>query len=537
MRVGVTLGAAVAVATVGIVVSNTSDDPAEQPAPLTQQQRRQAVVLAMIAEWAETHGLSGLSPASLTAIDPALAFEARRAQVQAAIAEAAVAEGLSGLSPASLSAATAVDETVDVTSHPVQAVGRRTDEVADAPARLGGESQLAPNVVTDWALIAQQAIVPGRFPGAQLAYAPLPVVAMYDAAVAIEGGYAPYAAAVSAPDGADETAAVATAAYRVLRTRLPGQASYLDARYESYLAGIPAGQPKADGIQVGEDVAAVVLARRAGDGLDAEVPYVQPAPGPGVFEPVAPTTPVGVFLQFVTPWTLSSPDQVRPDGPLPLSSHEYAEDFIETRDFGRVDSAVRSPAQTDIAYFWADNLYMQLNRTLTRLAVDRGLNVVETARLFAMGLTASADGIIACFDAKYHYMHWRPIHAIGRADTDGNPATEPDPTWTPLLVVPNHPEYPSAHGCGSTATYDTLHAYFGGDIPITIDSQYPNAVQRVRTYSRFNDITKEIDDARVYAGLHWRHSMRHGDQIGRTVAKHLLDNFFQPTPTQDDSPN
>jgi hypothetical protein len=211
-----------------------------------------------------------------------------------------------------------------------------------------------------------------------------------------------------------------------------------------------------------------------------------------------------------------------------VTSTDYAEDFAETRDFGRRDSVFRNAAQTDIAFFWADNSYMQLNWTFARLATDLGLNVIETARLFAMGHSAHADGIIACFDAKYRYMHWRPFHAIPRGDTDGNPATAPDPTWSPLINV-NHPEYPSAHGCGSTATYDSLRAYFGGDVQITIDSQQPNVVQRERTYGKFNDITKEIDDARVFAGLHWRHSMRHGDQVGRRVARHLINKFFRPT--------
>jgi hypothetical protein len=171
---------------------------------------------------------------------------------------------------------------------------------------------------------------------------------------------------------------------------------------------------------------------------------------------------------------------------------------------------------------------MQFVRTFARLAENHGLNVLETARLFAMGHSAAADGIIACFDAKYQYLHWRPSHAIQRADTDGNPATDADPTWTSLLVV-NHPEYPSAHGCTSTGAYDTLRAFFGGDVTITIDSDHPNAVQRYRTYDKFNDITKEIDDARVFAGLHWRHSMRHGNQIGRRVARHVVRNFFRPT--------
>jgi hypothetical protein len=174
-----------------------------------------------------------------------------------------------------------------------------------------------------------------------------------------------------------------------------------------------------------------------------------------------------------------------------------------------------------------------LRDTFQRAAIQYQLDVVETARLFAMGFTANADAMIGCFDAKYHYLFWRPRQAIRRADTDGNPATEPaDAAWEPFLPTPNHPEYPSAHTCVSYATYDALRAFFGGDTPITTETIMPvgTVSTPVRTYDKFNDIEKEIVDARVLGGIHFRHSNMHGAQLGRKVAKNMVKNFFQKLP-------
>ena len=399
----------------------------------------------------------------------------------------------------------------------------------------------APNVVTDWALIAQGTIAPTVLLPGQIAYSPLAPIAMYDAAVAIEGGYRPYTAPVTAPAGADLTAAVATAAFRVLHERFPSQQASLQTQYADYVANLPDGQAKTDGIAVGETVAWQLLAKRAGDGLEtctgacsSNPPYVQPPPGPGVFEPFpAGSTPLGASMRAVRPWTMSRADQFRPEGPSALISVEYADDWTETRDWGSSTSTLRSSYDDDTARFWQSQTYFQTRDTLHKAATQYQLNVVETARLFAMGFTAGADGIIGCFDAKYHYVSWRPRHAIWRADTDGNPLTEPaDTTWAPFVPTPNHPEYPAAHTCNSYATYDAMRAFFGGDTPITIETINPAGPVStpIRTYTKFNDIEKEIVDARVLGGMHFRHSCMHGAQLGRKVAKNMVKNFFQELP-------
>jgi hypothetical protein len=245
--------------------------------------------------------------------------------------------------------------------------------------------------------------------------------------------------------------------------------------------------------------------------------------------------PVDAKVSQIKPFTFDNPAQFRPDGPDPLTSRAYLEDFIETRDYGRSDSTFRTSSQTDVAYFWAEHSYVHWNRNLLKLAMDRHLGIRDSARFLAMVHTAAADAIIAGFEAKYFYGFWRPRTAIPRADSDGNRHTHPEASWTPLLTV-NHPEYPSAHGFWSTAVTDSVADFFGTNrVTWTIETckncipALPLLVETKRTYRNVNVLMREIDDARVWAGLHWRHSMRHGGQIGRQVARHVTKNFFLPT--------
>jgi len=382
------------------------------------------------------------------------------------------------------------------------------------------------NAVTDWSQIAQNAIVVGRTSTSSLVLETIVAVAVYDAVVAIEGGSEPFVASPVVTRPASTEAAVAAAARDVLVARVPGQAASVDAQYAAYLATIPDEPAKANGITVGQEVAAAILAWRAGDGFDNVVPYVQPPPGPGVFEPVAPTTPLEVKLTQVRPFTYSSNSEFRPDGPNPLTSTEYAEDFNEVKIYGKADSSVRTPEQTEIVRFWTEAGATQQPRTLRALAAERGLGLAETARVFALVHVASADALLACFDAKYHFLFWRPIHAMQRADSDDNPATESDPTWRALLTV-NHPEYPSAHACGTTALTEALAAFFGTDkVAFAMSSTVTGTT---RYYDRLSDVVKEVNDARVWGGLHFRNSMMEGAWIGKKVARHVVSDFFQPT--------
>jgi hypothetical protein len=382
--------------------------------------------------------------------------------------------------------------------------------------------------VADWSLIAQNAIVAvgRRFPGEAAVHMGIVHAAIYDVLVAIEGGYRPFAITATVPPNTSVDAAVATAARRVLVGRFSEQQGDLDDVYIAYLNGIPDGEAKTNGILVGEEVGIGTLLLRANDGLDGSVPYVQRPPGPGVYEPTAPAPPLGTRMPHVLPLVLDNVSQFRPSGPPALRSGEYAHDFNEVKELGRLDSSVRTAEQTAAARFWTDHDIPQWNRNLLRLADARGLNSIETARMLAMAHVAGGDAMIGCFDAKYHYLSWRPIHAIHRADTDGNSRTLPDPTWQPLLPTPNHPEYPSAHACHTAAIAEALESFFGpGRLLFSVDSLVTG---ETRHYRRFRDVVEEVNNARVWAGFHFRYSQEDGTRLGRRVARFVVRNCFQP---------
>ncbi len=407
----------------------------------------------------------------------------------------------------------------------------------------------APTTVAFWSTEARCAIVPAgpagvfgaenfgnKFPGDAAVYMGIVHVAIYDAAVSVTGaGYQPYAATPVSPADTSPEAAVAAAAYTTLtglQPQLGGNQTILDADYAGYLAAIPDGTPKADGIAVGQQAAQAVLATRTNDGRGCTTTLAdlgQPAPGPGVWQP-GPGPVLGLCLPGMRPLGLRSASQFRPDGPSPLTSTQYAEDLNQVKDLGRADSTTRTTAQTDQARFWTDHDVRQWNDGLLRLAADQGLDLTQTARMLAMAHVAGGDAVIACFDAKYHYWSWRPYQAIPAADTDGNPATVADPTWKPLGTTPNHPEYPSGHACHSTAVVTALDAFFGTDhVELTLDSRAPGLAEaaRTRTYDRLHDAVKEVDAARVLVGFHFRNSDQEGSSLGRKVGRYITDHYFQ----------
>jgi hypothetical protein len=364
-----------------------------------------------------------------------------------------------------------------------------------------------------WSGYAEEAIVAGRPPANSAVLLGIVHVGIYDTAVALGLGAEPYLSRDPAPRGTSAPAAVATVAHRVLVARVPAQRTVLNTRYQQYLAGVPDGKARRDGVALGERVAARVLRWRANDGLDATVPYVQEPPGPGVWEPTAPTPPVDLVLTRVRPLAMRSPAQVRPAGPYALTDPRYRRDFDEARRLGRADSAERTAGQTAVARFWADQTAAQWSRAVRRIAVERRLDLGQTARLLAMVWVSTGDAGIACFDAKYHYRFWRPVHAI----------RESDPTWQPLLNV-NHPEYPSGHACLTGAVTAALRAYFGTDrVPFTVDS---TTTEATRTYPTFHAAVAEVTEARIWSGLHLRHSMTDGTTVGQLAACWALSRHF-----------
>jgi len=415
-----------------------------------------------------------------------------------------------------------------------------------APA---AEYPAATTPIAFWSTEARCAIVPAgpdgifglenfgnKFPGEAAVYMGIVHVAMYDAAVALEGGYRPYVPTPAAPANTSPEAAIATAAYDTLtglQPQLGADQTILDDDYAAYLAAIPDGTAleraaKQHGIGIGEQVAQGILALRANDGRERNPVLAEldpPAPGPGVWQP-APGAVLGLRLPGIKPLALTSASQLRLDGPTPLTSRAYAEDFHQVKELGRLDSTARTPEQTSQALFWTDHDVRQWNDGMLRLAVARRLDLAQTARMLAMAHVAGGDAMIACFDTKYHYWFWRPYQAIPLADTDGNPKTVPDLSWTPLGTTPNFPEYPSAHACHSTAVVKALDAFFATDkIPFTLDSRVTHTT---REYKRLHNIVKEVDRARVLVGFHFRDSDLQGSRLGGKVGRYVSHHYFQP---------
>jgi hypothetical protein len=227
-------------------------------------------------------------------------------------------------------------------------------------------------------------------------------------------------------------------------------------------------------------------------------------------------------------WTLNSPSQFRALPPPDLTSESWTNDYNEVKSLGGTTGSSRTPEQTDIGRFWADQPMLQWNRAWRGIALEQDLSLIDGSRFFAMLTTASSDALIACWDSKYFYNFWRPVTAIRAGSRDGNPGTMPDPNWIGLVVTPNHPEYPAAHGCFSGAATETLRFFFGTDeFDFTIDSNVPDLTDRVRYYDSFSQALQEVLDARVYGGMHYRNSSDKGAIIGKQVSHFATSHFFK----------
>jgi hypothetical protein len=410
----------------------------------------------------------------------------------------------------------------------------------------------APNTVVRWNQIAEDAVIRSRaFQSEGFLYMGYVAAAVYDAVVAIEGGYRPYGPGVTAPPGASTDAAVIEAAYRSLIHYFPDQASVLDPLYTAALAGVTDVQARTDGQTVGAMAANAVISLRTNDGRKTPItttssfPTLPPGPGVWRLTPPSYAAPQTPWLADVAPFLLQSPDQFLPDAPPSLSSTEWAEAFDQIKRYGAASNSARMPEQTATALFWTANVIRQYNRVFRDLATQRDSSPVESARLQAMVNMVGADALIATLDAKYQFLFWRPVTAIDPASViadgfgptpgsdDGNSATVEQPGWQPLVTTPNHPEYPGAHGTITSAMVEVFSAFLGTTtINLTIygfDPDHANGnLDASRTFARANDLRAEIIDARLFAGLHYRFSSVAGVVLGRNVAKYDLRVGFQP---------
>jgi PAP2 superfamily len=421
--------------------------------------------------------------------------------------------------------------------------------IALALVALASLKVVRADAVTDWNLIASNAIVVTAGQPPQVSSLSFAMVqgAVYDAVNAIDRGHQPYLVQPNANPTDSKEAAAATAAFRVLVgfADLPGlfpaQIPTLQSQYDAYVAALPNNPPgsRTAGITIGETTARAMLEARLNDGRFGPPPQLYP-PAPGIWRPTPPNfaNDPAPWIGNVLPFLVPSAEMLRTDGPNALTSADYAEDFNEVKELGSLTSITRTADQTDAAIFWQDHAHALFNRVFRALAASERLDIVDTARLFAMENLAAADASIGCWNDKYYWQFWRPITAIREADTDGNPDTEADPTWLPLfdpttpvcnpplLVTPPFPDHPSGHACNTSAFVHTLQNFFGTDrIAVSV---FSNKSCTWRSFDRFSDILKEVIDARVWAGIHFRTADTQGAVLGKKVAHYLKRHYFQP---------
>jgi hypothetical protein len=352
--------------------------------------------------------------------------------------------------------------------------------------------------------------------------------AVHDAVNAIEPRYGTYRFSIEAPAGASQDAAAASAAHGVLSALVPSQKAALDAALSQSLSRISDERAKADGVAVGKAAADRMLAWRAKDNFDAKADD-KPGTAAGAWQRTPPGLVPGALPQLgsVTPFVLKSVDHFAAKGRPALTSREFARDLDEIKRMGGRHSTERSADQTAAAIFWAGNEIPQLNAVARAASQARGLSMHDNSRLFTLLHTASADALIVAFKIKYQENAWRPITAI-RA---GHGSVSADPTWESLLVTPPHPDYPSAHCIVAGAVAQVMREVFGSE-EVKFSYVFPPGLGMMRSYASLAQIEKEMEDARVFAGIHFRSTNEHSTELGRKLGSYAVANHLQPLAAQ-----
>jgi hypothetical protein len=390
---------------------------------------------------------------------------------------------------------------------------------APAAAQTDDES---PQVILDWNVnTLAAAATAGGPPAVTALFVAMVHGAIYDAVVSIAGGYQPYLGQLDADPTASKVAAAATAAHDVLVGLLPDQAADLQTKLDTSLEAVPDGAAKDAGVAVGQAAAAAMLAAREDDGRGGEFTLTY-GDGPGEYRPTAPDmTEFGAgWLGDVKPFLAEDVASYRTDGPYALDSAEYAADFNEVKTLGALEGSTRTPEQDALVAFWATPLG-QWSAVERSLATEKGLDILEAARLFAISGLAMGDALIATFNEKHHWNFWRPATAIHEADTDGNDATEADPDWVPYIdgledTTPPYPDHPSGWNTYAGAIVGAMQEYFGTDeMAYTIGS--PNS-DEPKSFASFSEGLQDGIELRVLQGIHFRHGDEAGVEVGQTAA-------------------
>jgi PAP2 superfamily len=384
------------------------------------------------------------------------------------------------------------------------------------------------DTIPDWNLITAETLKMAKA-GTGLAHSRVYAMvhgAMFDAVNAVDRRYHAFAAELEAAPGASPDAAAVVAGHTVLVELYPQYQATLDAARATALAKIPDGPAKIDGIVLGRGAAKAMLARRLDDRMSAQVDFAQ-RNGPGAFQLPGNASAIGTQWGGVAPFTLENIQEFRFPGPPALTSERYAREFAEVKALGGKNSRQRTAEQTAIALLWEPTSPITYNAMLREMPELRQKSRVEQARVFAMMNMAGSDALMLGWEAKYRFSFWRPETAIRNADADGNDATSADPAWESLRSpFPAHPEYPSGHSLFTGASTAVLREFFGTD-RMTVTVTNPD-VKITRTFTSFSEMAKSVEDARVWAGIHFRSADVDGTDMGRRVAAYALQHCMRP---------
>jgi hypothetical protein len=401
---------------------------------------------------------------------------------------------------------------------------------------LCGSDVAKADVVLDWNVIAvNTAIANGQNPFAQARYAAIVQLAVFEAVNAVTGEYRPYLGRVVAPPGASADAAAIQAAYDVLVNYFQNSQTTLQTQLGASLALVPDSQSKQDGIATGHAVAGAMIVLRGNDG-SAPPKFYTPGPVvPGAWQ-ATPTCPivngiaVGTFLhwQNVTPFGIPNAKAYLLDPPPALTSNRYAKAYNEVLTVGSLTSTERPSDRADVVHFFQlSSPTLALNEAARQVAMEKGGTLSENARALALVNMAASDSLVASFFNKYHYNFWRPETAIPAGDTDGNRKTEADPTFLPFIPTPCFPSYPSNHASATNGGTEVLRRLYGeGGHSITLTN--PAVPNIVLQYTTFGQIDDDVDDARVYGGIHFRTDQDAGVRLGRAIGLEVYKHNLRP---------
>lgn len=416
----------------------------------------------------------------------------------------------------------------------------RSHAVAVSLALLAGPATARADVVLDWNAIAVRTLTtqpaPGVNPFAQARFMAITQLAVFEAVNAVEGGRESHLGTVAPAPGASAEAAAIAAAHQVLATYFSSAANLavLDGERATSLALIPDGPAKDAGIAVGEAAALAMIASRANDGSAPLPNYLPPATLPAGAWALTPGCAGGVLFGWsgVRPFGIPNTADFILNPPPALTSELYLKDLREVQSVGAADSVQRPLDRSDVARFYASVSPSWLaNLAARQMSSARGDSLADNAWALALLNMAINDSLVVSFATKYQYKLWRPVTAIRLADDDGNDKTTSDPLFTPFISTPCFPSYPSNHAAGTNSGLEVLRRVYGA-AGHSLTLQHP-ALPLTLDYSALNQISNDVDDARVYGGIHFRFDQVEGGRLGREVATYVCKHNLRKTNGQN----